>query len=253
LSLPSDSSDTNEPSGRPAFYALAPGGWRDWWTLLHPPYTAWMLSYVVFGALTAAALDGYLMFLTLCGFFLGVGVAAHALDELSGRPLRTKISDGALWTVALMALGGAAALGVYGGFLVSWWIVPFIVFGLFIVIAYNLELFGGAFHSNRWFAVAWGAFPALTGAFAQTGTLSWEAAAIAVACALLSSAQRMLSTPVRRLRRDVAGVEGILTFSDGDTETFGEEALRGPSEAALRTTALALPLLAAGLAAGRLI
>ena len=35
---------------RPAFYALAPGGWRDWWTLLHPPYTAWHLSYVVIGA-----------------------------------------------------------------------------------------------------------------------------------------------------------------------------------------------------------
>ena len=29
---------------RPAFYAAAPGGWRDWWTLLHPPYTAWHLA-----------------------------------------------------------------------------------------------------------------------------------------------------------------------------------------------------------------
>ncbi len=34
----------------PAFYALAPGGWRDYWTLLHPPYTVWHLSYVVIGA-----------------------------------------------------------------------------------------------------------------------------------------------------------------------------------------------------------
>ena len=37
---------------RPAFYALAPGGWRDWWTLLHPPYTMWHLSYVALGAAT---------------------------------------------------------------------------------------------------------------------------------------------------------------------------------------------------------
>ena len=45
---------------RPAFYALAPGGWRDWWTLLHPPYTLWHLSYVALGAAaTVHELDRY--------------------------------------------------------------------------------------------------------------------------------------------------------------------------------------------------
>ena len=37
-------------TSRPAFYALAPGGWRDYVTLLHPPYTLWHLSYVAIGA-----------------------------------------------------------------------------------------------------------------------------------------------------------------------------------------------------------
>ena len=73
---------------RPAFYALAPGGWRDWWTLLHPPYTAWHLSYVAFGAVTAVVFSGYHLFLALAGFFLGVGVTAHALDELTGPAAR---------------------------------------------------------------------------------------------------------------------------------------------------------------------
>ena len=41
---------------RPAFYALRPGGWRDLITLLHPPYTAWHLSYVAFGAAAAPEL-----------------------------------------------------------------------------------------------------------------------------------------------------------------------------------------------------
>ena len=27
------------PEQRPSYYAARPGGWRDWWTLLHPPYT----------------------------------------------------------------------------------------------------------------------------------------------------------------------------------------------------------------------
>ena len=35
---------------RPAFYALDSGGWRDYWSLLHPPYTLWHLSFVAIGA-----------------------------------------------------------------------------------------------------------------------------------------------------------------------------------------------------------
>src|ERR671922_2506978 len=88
----------------PAFYALAPGGWRDWWTLLHPPYTIWHLSYVAIGAATAHHVDLYLLGLSLVGFFLGVGVAAHALDELRGRPLATAIPSSVLGAAAAAAL-----------------------------------------------------------------------------------------------------------------------------------------------------
>jgi len=238
---------------RPAFYALSPGGWRDWWTLLHPPYTAWMLSYVAFGAVTAPRLDGEWLGLTLAGFFLGVGITAHALDELTGRPLRTRIGDATLWVVALAALAVAVALGLYGAVVVSWWILVFIVFGSFIVLAYNLELFGGAFHSNLWFALAWGAFPALTGAFAQTGTLRWQACVVAGACALLSEAQRTLSTPVRRLRRSVASVEGRVVMSDGTVEPLDVRSLRAAPEGALRALSFGLVALAAGLVLARLV
>jgi hypothetical protein len=237
---------------RPAYYSAQPGGWRDWWSILHPPYTAWLLSYVVFGAVTAPRLNGYLLLLTLAGFFLGVGVTAHALDELKGRPLNTRLSDGTLWTVAMVALAAAVALGIYGATLVSWWIAPFIAFGVFIVLAYNLELFGGAFHTDLWFALAWGAFPALTGAFAQTGTLRWAALPVAAACAAMSWAQRTLSTPVRHLRRDVSGVDGTLTLRDGRTEPLTEAAFRAAPEAALRALSVGLPLLALGLVVARI-
>jgi hypothetical protein len=238
---------------RPAFYALAPGGWRDWWTLLHPPYTAWHLSYVAFGAVTAVVFSGYHLALALAGFFLGVGVTAHALDELAGRPLGTRIGDGALWIVALVALAGAIALGIYGAWLVSWWLIAFIVFGTFIVLAYNLELFGGAFHSDLWFALAWGAFPAITGAFAQEGTLRLPAVVVAAACAFVSAAQRVLSTPVRELRRSVSSVEGRMRLRDGSEVTIDAGALRAAPERALRLLSVALPLLAAGLVAARLL
>ncbi|MFX4493680.1 hypothetical protein ABTA45_19500, partial [Acinetobacter baumannii] len=91
----------------PAFYALATGGWRDLVTLLHPPYTAWHLSYVVFGAAIAPTLHGGRLLATLAAFFLAVGVSAHALDELNGRPLQTTLRRRTLVGLAVVGLGGA--------------------------------------------------------------------------------------------------------------------------------------------------
>lgn len=241
-----------EQTDRPAFYALAPGGWRDYWTLLHPPYTLWHLSYVAIGASLVPEPDLRWLGETLLAFFLAVGLAAHALDELRGRPLSTRIPGGMLWGIAVAGMGGAVALGIDGAIEVSPWILAFIAFGGFVVVAYNLELFGGAFHSDLWFAVAWGGFPALTGSFAQTGRVSVPSALVAVACAALSFAQRTLSAPVRRLRRNVRGVSGELSLDDGSTELLDAAALRRAPERALRWLSIAMPLLAAGLIAARL-
>jgi hypothetical protein len=236
----------------PAFYALAPGGWRDYWTLLHPPYTLWHLSYVAIGASLASELNGRWLAESLVAFFLGMGLAAHALDELHGRPLSTRIPDGVLWAIAIVGLAGAIALGIDGVIEISRWLVAFIAFGGFIVVAYNLEPFGGWFHSDLWFALAWGAFPALTGVFAQTGRVTWPAVVVALACAALSAAQRTLSKPVRRLRRHVRSVSGELTLADGSAEVLDASALRRAPEGALRYLSLAMVLLAVGLVAARL-
>jgi hypothetical protein len=238
-------------SERPAFYALPTGGWRDWWTLLHPPYTLWHLSYVAFGAATVDVVDLYRLGMSLLGFFLGVGLAAHALDELRGRPLSTGIPDGVLQALAVVALAGAAVVGVVGVIQVSAWLAVFIAAGAFLVVAYNLELLGGAFHSDLWFALAWGGFPALTGAFAQNGRLSVAAVLVAAACVAISAAQRALSTPVRHLRRRVAAVEGTITWRDGTAEVLGAEAIRAAPEAALKLFSLAMPLLAVGVVLAR--
>jgi hypothetical protein len=236
---------------RPAFYALPTGGWRDYWTLLHPPYTVWHLSYVAFGASVAGSVDTVRLGKSLLAFFLAVGLAAHALDELRGRPLRTRIPDVVLWAIAALGLLGASALGIDGIRTVSWWFAPLIVAGVFLVLAYNLELFGGAFHSDLWFALAWGAFPAFVGAFAQTGRASVAAVAVALACAAVSWAQRALSTPVRRLRRRVASVTGEVRLHDGGSEPLDAAALRSAPEAALRGLSVAMPLLAIGLVLAR--
>jgi len=237
---------------RPAFYALRPGGWRDYLTLLHPPYTAWHLSYVAIGAAAAPHLDGGRLGATVLAFFLAVGLSAHALDEQFGRPLGTRIPSPVLWSIAVAGLAGAVALGVLGSIEVSPWLLAFVAFGAFIVPAYNLELVGGLFHSDAWFALAWGAFPALTGYFAQAEDLRSPAVFVAAACMLLSAAQRRLSTPVRSLRRRVASLEGKMRLHDGTEVPVDESMIRAAPEAALRLMALALSLLAAGLVVARL-
>jgi hypothetical protein len=237
---------------RPAFYALESGGWRDYWSLLHPPYTLWHLSYVVIGASIATDVNVRWLLETLGAFLLAMGLAAHALDELNGRPLRTQISDGVLRAIAVAGLLGAIGLGIDGTIEVSAWLWVFIVAGGFIVVAYNLELFGGAFHSDLWFALAWGAFPALTAFFAQTGRITAAAIGAAGACAMLSAAQRVLSTPVRRLRRSVREVRGELELADGTVEPLDAASLRSAPERALRWLSAAVPLLAAALLMARI-
>jgi hypothetical protein len=239
-------------AARPAYYAAASGGWRDWWTLLHPPYTAWHLSYVVIGAALAPHVRLTPLLATLAAFFLAVGLAAHALDELHGRPLRTRIPSPVLVAAASIGLAGAVGLGLAGLLRVGWPLVPFLVAGPFLVIAYNAELFRGIVHTDAGFAAAWGAFPVLTAYVAQTGTLAPGPVLAAAAAFGLSAAQRSLSTPARLLRRRAALVAGRITLADGDVIAVDSDLLLRPLERALRAMSWSVVALAAALAIVRL-
>jgi hypothetical protein len=232
---------------RPAFYALRGGGWRDLVTLLHPPYTAWHLSYVALGAAAASSFDLARLGWALGAFLLAVGVAAHALDELRGRPLRTRISDRALVALAALGLCGACAIGIAGVATVSATLIPFVPVGAFLVLAYDLELFGGRLHGQWTFALGWGGFPALTGFWVCALRFEWPGLLVAAACTLLSVAQRRLSLPVRELRRRTVAVEGVQRLADGRAVELSAARLLAPLEGTLRVLWFALVLLAAGL------
>jgi hypothetical protein len=219
---------------RPAFYALTGGGWRDYVTLLHPPYTLWHLSYVAIGAALAPHMKWGLLGWTTLAFLLAMGIGAHALDELNGRPLRTRIPAPVLVGLAAVSIAAACAIGVVAAAGSTWWLLLFIVFGAFIAVAYNLELFDGAFHSDLWFAASWGAFPVLTAYFAAAERLRGEAFAATGFAFLLSIAQRTLSSEVRFARRNA-----------------GDLAAARPAELALQLLSAALPALAGALLLAR--
>jgi hypothetical protein len=242
---------TERPT-RPAYYAAARGGWRDWWTLLHPPYTAWHLSYVVIGACLAPHIEVSRLVASVLAFFLAVGIAAHALDELHGRPLRTAIPGPALVVATVVGLGGAVALGVLGIDRVGVALVPFIIVGPLLVLAYNAELFGGIVHTTAGFAVAWGAFPVLTAYVAETSRLALAPVLAAGGAFALSCAQRALSTPARTLRRSARSVEGFVTLADGSVLPLDTRRLLAPLEHTLRFMSWGIAALAAALAVARL-
>jgi hypothetical protein len=221
-------------AARPAFYALRSGGWRDYVTLLHPPYTLWHLSYVAIGAALAPRMDWAVLGWTVLAFALALGVGAHALDELRGRPLRTRIPGPLLVALAAVSVAAACAIGIAVAAARTWWLLAFVAAGAFLVVAYNLELFGGALHTDLWFGLAWGAFPLLTAYFAVAERLGWAALAGAGFALCSSLAQRTLSTEVRFARR-----------SAGDPEATR------PLERALQLLSAALPLLAGALLLAR--
>ncbi len=234
---------------RPAFYALERGGWRDYVTLLHLPYTAWHLSYVAIGCALAPVLYVDRLLAALLAFFLALGVAAHALDELRGRPLQTEIPGGVLLGLAAVSLAGAVAIGIVAA--VAWtpWLLVCIAVGAFLVPAYNLELFGGTFHSDLWFGIAWGAFPLLTGYLVTAERTSLAAVLAALWALCLSLGQRHLSTQVRTLRRRVRDVSGTIVYADGGVAPVTEDTLLRTPELALRALTLATIALAAALLA----
>lgn len=228
---------------RPAFYALRPGGWRDYVTLVHVPYTLWHLSYVVIGAALAPEWLPGRLGAALVAFALALGVGAHALDELHGRPLSTRIPDRVLWLLAATSITAAVGIGVAAA--LAWWpwLLAFVTFGGFIVVAYSLELFGGRFHSDLWFALAWGALPLLTAYAAAAERITRVALVAAAFAALLSLAQRRLSTPVRMVRRRVQTVSGTLELDDGAAVPISRELLtRGPEEALRALTGATIAL-----------
>jgi hypothetical protein len=237
---------------RPAFYAVAGGSRGDLLTLLHPPYTAWHLSFFAIGAALAPHLYVNRLLWGLAAFALAVGIGAHALDELHDRPLRTRLSDEVLLALGLASMLGALAIGVAGVLSVSLGLLPFVLAGAAFVPAYNLELFGGRLHSDAWFALSWGAFPALVGYFAEAERITLTAVVVAAGCFGSALAQRRLSTPARELRRRTHALQGTRTRTDGSSETLTVGGLLAPLDGALMALSATMVLLACALVLARL-
>lgn len=227
---------------RPAFYAPTGSVAGDVVSLLHVPYTLWHLSYVPIGAALAPSLNWLVLGGTISAFAVGLGIGAHALDEVKGRPLGTRLPDRALWAMGLGAMGVALAISVIGAVVVSPWVLLWAVIGIVLAVGYALEW--PVLHSDLGFGLAWGSFPLLVGFWAQTQTFNPAVLVMAIMACLLSLAQRALSTPARFVRRRTRDASAVFDGARAWDRTHLLETWEGPLRLLTWTTvALAVGLL----------
>ncbi len=183
--------------------------WGPFWFrtaigLLFLPYTGMVLSYTVIGGMLAPSVAWDRVGALMGIYFLGLGIAAHALDALGSRGLKpwgAVFSRRQLWIAAAGSLVLAYAIaGHYSYWYVPWLALLAVVEGFF-VFAYNLEWWNGRFHTDEWFALSWGALPVLAGYVMQTNSVSPAALIIAAAMAALSLGEITASRAYKVIKR----------------------------------------------------
>jgi hypothetical protein len=209
--------------------------------LLFLPYTGMVLAYTLIGAMLAPRIHWDRAAALLVVYFLALGIGAHALDALGSRtvkPWGSVFPARELRVLAACSLAGAYAIGAYYMVLFTPWLWPIAIAEGFFVLAYNLEWFGGRFHTDGWFALSWGALPVLAGYVLQTNALALSAVVAATAAAMLSLVEIKASRRYKALKR--SGV-------DADAATVAA------LEAILKCISAGVILLGAALAIGRWI
>jgi len=217
---------------------FGPLRFRTFVGLLFLPYTGMVLAFSVIGSLLAEPISYGRLLAIVIIYFLGLGIAAHALDALGSKAIKpwgTVFTRTQLWFLATLSLVLAYGIAIY--YMVRdvplLWVVA--VLEGFFVFAYNLEWFGGRFHTDRWFAFSWGALPVLAGYIMQTNRISVPALFLALSMALFSSIEIKASRPYKELKRRWPNLNS------------GEEALLRRYETLLKCISLGVILLGGGL------
>ena len=235
---------------RRTWYAFEGSRWAEFFTMLHPPYTGMVLCYVALGAFLAPVIHWDRLFWSLVAYLLGLGVGAHALDQISGRPYGRSFTERELWVIGTSTLALASLIGAYYAVTLSPWLWVFIGLGAFFAVTYPLGgSFGGRFHTDFWFVVSWGMLPFLTSYFLQTLTLTFSSLLMAGALGGTAAMEITLSRWVRALRRHPATLR--MVHADGSEEEWDLWRLIGKPERALKLLVVTVYLLAASVGAWR--
>jgi len=178
------------------------------WTILHLPYTFMAISFLVIGFSIEKPINYEVMAAVVVAYFLGLGVAAHCLDQLPGMGSHyiKYLTEKELLFLASTSLGIAIVIGIhYMLKLQAWHLLWLIPLQTFFAVTYPVaKLFRGFFHNDFWFSISFGAIPVLIGYYMNNLSFSLIILPFALLCALISAIEITLSRYARRLRRELA-------------------------------------------------
>lgn len=174
------------------------------WTILHIPYTFMCISFLIVGFAISKPVNITALLLISAAYFLGLGIAAHAFDQLPGQGSSyvQYLKPKELLAMGIVSL--MIAWWLVGYFIITWqaWHMIWLMFlQSFFGIAYPVsKLFKGFFHNDFWFAVGFGLMPPIIGFYANTLTLAWIIIPFALVCFLIARIEILLSRFSRKLR-----------------------------------------------------
>jgi len=141
----------------------------------------------------------------MLAYFLGLGVAAHSLDQLQGMGSKyvKLLSDDNLIIIGVSSLVASILIGLRIMIDISaWYLLILIPLQVFFVFAYPMKtLFKGFFHDDYWFAVSFGFLPVIIGNYINTLSFSSLAILWGIVTLMISGIEINLSRYVRKLRK----------------------------------------------------
>jgi hypothetical protein len=237
-----------------AWYALGGSKFRELYTILHLPYTSMVLSYVLVGAAVSPHVYPERLSLALVAYFLGLGLSAHALNELHARHWGEALGKRELEALFLIPLAGALSIGAYGmlvlyasagGLLAALVLLAFIAMETFFLFAYNTDFSGEWFHSDVAFAFSWGALPTIISYYVNALTISAVPILISLAMAATAGIEINLSRWCKDFRRKSQLTE--MHFADNSILSMKTAELIARPEKALKLIVFVVDLTAVGL------
>jgi len=244
-----------------AWYARHGGKVGELYTILHLPYTSMVLSYVLIGAVLSPNFFVDRLAYTLVAYFLGLGISAHALNELNARHWGVALTKLDLQIAFLLPLLGALSIGIYGvtvmydvsngNLLLPTVLLMFIILETFFLFAYNLNFAKGKFHNDLAFGFAWGFLPFLTSYYVHSLTMTVGVLLIGLALGATAMIEINLSRWCKDFRRKSNLTE--MRLEDGSLLPISTPLLIKNPERALKLIVLVVDLFGVGLLVARLL
>lgn len=189
------------------WYATEGSKLAEFWTILHLPYTFMSLSFLAIGFGIAGVQRWDVFAWIMIAYFLGLGIAAHAFDQLPGQGSSyvKYLTPWELTALGVAAVSSAVIIGITWMYKLSAWHLSWIiVLQTFFVFSYPLsKTLRGYFHTDFWFAISFGFVPVMAGYYINTLTFNTEFIPWAIVAALISGIEITLSRYVRKWRHNV--------------------------------------------------